>query len=126
MPNYEVTIKFPDEDGAQTPRGAAEGVYMILLRNMLYGSLRMEVKDKKTGTVENIELESDLENDQSLLRFMALMMMVEPFMTEEQRQALMDWASVNVDGHSVGQFDWPGWEPIIGKKPKGFRKSEVV
>ena len=126
MPNYEVTIKFPDEDGVQTPRGAAEGIYMILLRDILYGSLTMEVKDKKTGKVENIELESDLENDQSMLRFMALMMMVEPFMTEEQKQELMDWASVNVDGHSVGQSDWPGWETIIGKKPKKFRTADVA
>lgn len=92
---------------------------------MLYGSLKMEVKDKKTGKVENIELESDLENDQSMLRFMALMM-VGPFMTEEQKQALTDWESVNLDGHSISTADWPGWDMIIGKKPKSFRTPEVV
>lgn len=126
MPNYEVTIKFPEEDGVQTARGAAEGVFNRLLLEMLHGSVKMEVKNKKTGKVENIELESDLENDTSMLRFMALMMVADNFMSEEQKSGLLEWAAKNVDGHSIGWSDWPGWEPIIGKLPKEFRKTVEV
>jgi hypothetical protein len=126
MPDYEVTIKFPEEDGVQTARGAAEGVFNILLRDMLYGSLKMEVKNKKTGKVEKIELEADLENDTSILRFMGWMMVADKFMSDEQKTELVDWAAENVDGHSIAWFDWPGWEAIISKLPKEFRKQVEV
>ena len=126
MPNYEVTIRFPEEDGVQTARGAAEGVFNRLLLEMLYGSLKMEVKNRKTGKVENIELESDLENDTSMLRFMALMMVADKFMSEEQKSELLGWVAENVDGHSIAWFHWPGWEPIIGKLPKEHRKPVEV
>jgi hypothetical protein len=56
---------------------------------------------------------------------MALMMIASKFMTEEQREALEDWEVKNIDGHTIGTSDWPGWEPIIGKKPKEFRKAEI-
>jgi hypothetical protein len=121
MPNYEVTIRFPEEDGVQTARGAAEGVFNRLLLEMFHGSVKMEVKNKKTGKVESIELESDLENDTSMLRFMALMMVADKFLSEEQEAELLDWVAKNVDGHSIAWYHWPGWEPIIGKLPKQFR-----
>ncbi len=125
MPDYEVTIKY-DADGTQTRRGAAEGVYLHLLTEMLNTALTLEVKDKKTEEVETIELEADLENDHSLLRFMALMQLASKFMTKEQMDELEDWEVKNIDGHSIGTSDWPGWEPIIGKKPKKFRTSDVA
>jgi hypothetical protein len=125
MPDYEVTIRY-DADGTQTSRGAAEGVYLHLLTEMLNTALTMEVKDKKTGKVETINLEADLENDQSLLRFMALMQLAFKFMTQEQMAELEDWEIKNIDGHSIGTSDWPGWEPIIGKRPRRFRTSDVV
>lgn len=125
MPNYEVTIKF-DEEGVQTPRAAVEGVFMMLWRDMLHGSLKMKVKNKKTGKVENIELESDLENDVTMLRFMALMLVADQFMSEEQKAELQDWAAENVNGDSIAWSDWPGWEQIIGKLPKQFRKTVEV
>lgn len=126
MPNYEVTIRFPKEHGIQNPRAAAEGVFMTLWRDMFHGSLKVEVKDKKTGKVENIELDSNLENDVTMLRFMALMMVADRFMSEEQKTDLLEWAAKNVDGHSIAWSDWPGWEPIIGNLPKEFRKTVEV
>lgn len=126
MPNYEVTITFPEEDGVQTARGAAEGVFNILLRDMLYGSLTMEVKNKKTGKVEKVELESDLENDTTILRFAGWMMVADKFMSEEQKTELLDWVAKNVDGHSIAWYHWPGWGQIIGKLPREFRKLVKV
>lgn len=38
-------------------------------------------------------------------------------MPESEKQALLDWEQANLDGHSVGTSDWPGWEKYIGKKP---------
>jgi len=125
MPDYEVTIK-SEAEGSLTSRGASESVYFHLLIEMLNSSLTMEVKDKETGKVETIELEADLENDHSLLRFMALMQLASRFMTQEQMEELEDWEVKNIDGHSISTADWPGWEPIIGKKPKEFRKAGVV
>jgi hypothetical protein len=125
MPDYEATIKH-DAEGTQTSRAAAEGAYFHLLIEMLNSSVTMEVKDKDTGEVETIELEADLENDHSLLRFMALMQLASKFMTKEQMEELEDWEVKNIDGHSIGTSDWPGWEQIIGKKPKEFRTSDVV
>src|ERR1043165_3909285 len=125
MPDYEVTIK-SEAEGSLTSRGAAEGVYLHLLLDMLSSSLTMEVKDKETGEVETIELEADLENDHSLLRFMALMQLASKFMTQEQMAELEKWEVENIDGHSISTADWPGWEPIIGKKPKEFRKAAEV
>lgn len=125
MPDYEVTIK-SEAEGSLTSRGAVESVYLHLLMDMLNSSLTMEVKDKKTGEVETIELEADLENDHSLLRFMALMQLASKFMTPEQIEELEDWEVKNIDGHSISTADWPGWEQIIGKKPKEFRTSDVV
>jgi hypothetical protein len=125
MPNYEVTIKV-DSEGMQTARGAAEGACLHLLTDMFYGSLTVEVKDRDTGNVETIELGTDMENDQSLNRFMALMMVASKFMPEEQRRALEEWEVENIDGHTIGTSDWPGWEQIIGKLPKKFRKAEMT
>lgn len=125
MPEYQVTLKIDDAE-SMTPRGAAEGVYMELLRDLMHGQLKLELKDKETGKVEHITLGEDLENDESLLRFMALMMVAVQFMTEEQKRELTEWEAENIDGHSVGTSDWPGWEPLIGKLPKKFRKSSRV
>lgn len=125
MPDYEVTIK-SDAEGSLTSRGAAESVYLHLLMEMLNSSLTVEVKDKNTGEVETIELEAELENDHSLLRFMALMQLASKFMTSEQIEELEDWEVKNIDGHSISTADWPGWEQIIGKKPKKFRTADVA
>jgi hypothetical protein len=47
-------------------------------------------------------------------------------MTDEQMAELEKWEVENIDGHTIGTADWPGWEQIIGKKPKEFRKSEQL
>src|SRR5205085_11110484 len=106
MPNYEVTIKL-DGEGSINPRSAAEGAYMLLLRDMLYGPLMLEVKDKETGEVKVAELEANLDNDETMLRFMALEMVASKFMTEEQERAQADWEVKNIDGHSVSGSEWP-------------------
>lgn len=125
MPDYEVTIK-SEAEGSLTSRAAAEGVYLHLLLEMLNSSFKMEIKDKNTREVETIELEAELDNDHSLLRFMALMQLASKFMTPEQMAELEDWEVKNIDGHSIGTHDWPGWEQIIGKLPKEFRKTAEV
>lgn len=38
-------------------------------------------------------------------------------MSPEQRAELQTWEDQNLDGHSIGTSDWPGWEPLIGPKP---------
>ncbi|GLZ43791.1 hypothetical protein [Actinokineospora sp. NBRC 105648] len=38
-------------------------------------------------------------------------------LTDEQRAEFQAWATANVDGHSVGTSDWPGWVPLIGAPP---------
>jgi len=38
-------------------------------------------------------------------------------MTQEERLALEEWERENLDGHSVGTSDWPGWEKYIGVPP---------
>lgn len=125
MPDYEVAIKYNDE-GALSARGAAEHAYTHLIQEMLYGSITMEIKNKRTGEVESLELESDVEQDESLMRFITLMMVASNFMTEEQKQELEKWEVENIDGHSISTADWPGWEAIIGKKPHKFRVREKV
>jgi hypothetical protein len=45
MPNYEITIK-ADGEGMQTARGAAEGAYLLLMRDMFYGSLTVKLRTK--------------------------------------------------------------------------------
>ena len=124
MPDYIVTLTFDDIDGIMTPRAAAESVYNHLMISLLYGQCEMELKDKKTGEVQVIELEEELENDETVLRHMALTMLAARFMTEEQKEELTAWEAKNLDGHSVSTLDWPGWEAIIGQKqPKRFRKT---
>lgn len=122
MSDYEITIKFDDE-GALSARGAAEHFYTSILADMLYGSLTLEVRDKKTGEVETVELEADVENDESLLRFITLIGVAAKFMSQEQSRELEEWERENVDGHSTSTADWPGWEKIIGKPPRKFRKD---
>lgn len=122
MPNYEITIKYNDE-GTLSARGAAEHVYSYLLADMVYRSLTLEVRNKKTGEVETVELEADVENDESLMRFITLVGVAVKFMTEEQRRELEEWERENVDGHGTSTSDWPGWEKIIGKPPRKFRKD---
>lgn len=122
MPEYEVLIRFNDE-GSLSPRATAEHVYTNLIAEMFFRSLTLEVKDKKTGKVEVVELESSVEKDESLMRFIALIGVASKFMTEEQKRELEAWERENLDGHSVGTSDWPGWEQIIGRPPKKFRKT---
>jgi hypothetical protein len=86
----------------------------------------LDVRDKKTGKVEVIELEADLENDESMLRHYALIGLAMKFMTEDQKRELEAWEKEHLDGQGVGTSDWPGWEPIIGKKPKEFRVIESL
>jgi hypothetical protein len=63
---------------------------------MLYRSLTLEIWNKKTGEVETIELEADVENDESLMRFITLMGVAVKFMTEEQRRELEEWEKKNM------------------------------
>jgi hypothetical protein len=122
MPDYEITVRFEDE-GVLSARGAAEHFYTSLLADMLYGSLSLEVRNKKTGEVETVELEADVENDASLMRFITLIGVAAKFMTDEQSRELEEWERENVDGHSTSTADWPGWEKIIDKPPRKFRKN---
>lgn len=125
MPHYEALIRYDDE-GSLSPRATAEHAYTGLLTEMLFGSLTLEVRDKETGRVEVVELESGVENDESLMRFIALIGLAAKFMTEEQKRELGEWERENLDGHSVSTSDWPGWEQIIGRPPKKFRKVVEV
>lgn len=122
MPNYEITVKYSDE-GALSACGAAEHVYSHLLADMFYRSLTLEVGNKKTGEVETVELEADVENDESLMRFITLIGVAVKFMTKEQRRELEEWEKENVYGRGTSTSDWPGWEKIIGKPPMKFRKN---
>jgi hypothetical protein len=38
-------------------------------------------------------------------------------MPEHERQELYAWEAANLDGHSVGTSDWPGWIKYIGLPP---------
>jgi hypothetical protein len=84
---------------------------------MLYRSLTLEIWNKKTGEVATIELEADVENDESLMRFITLMGVAVKFMTEEQRRELEEWEKENMDEHGTLTSDWPRLERIIGKPP---------
>jgi len=118
--SYKVTLTI-DELEQITPRGAAEGAYMAILLNFLQGSCGFEVTDDATGKVETIELGSDLDDDESMLRHMAVMMVAGKFLSEDQKRELQRWERENLDGHNTSTSDWPGWDAIIGKKPKRFR-----
>src|ERR1044072_5850381 len=59
IPDYEITIKYDDE-GALSARGAAEHFYSHLLADMFYRSLTLEVRNKKTGEVETVELKPEV------------------------------------------------------------------
>jgi predicted Rossmann fold nucleotide-binding protein DprA/Smf involved in DNA uptake len=122
MPDYEITVRYNDE-GALSARGAAEHVYSHLLADMFYRSLTIEVRNKKTGEAEVVELEADVENDESLMRFITLIGVAVKFMTEEQKRELEEWERKNVDGRGTSTSDWPGWEKIIDKPPMKFRKD---
>ncbi len=104
-----------------TPRSAAESAYLDILLSLIYGPCKLEIKNSETGTVEIIELEADLENDESILRHMALTIVAAKFLTEEQKKELETWGLENLHGRHTSTSDWPGWEAIIGKKPKRFR-----
>jgi hypothetical protein len=122
MPDYEITIKYQDE-GALSARGAAEHVYTYLIMDMLHGSLQMELKNTQTGDVETVDLEADLENDESLMRFITMIGVAAKFMPEDQRRELEAWEKENIDGRNTSTADWPGWEKIIGKPPRKFRND---
>ncbi len=106
MPDYEITIKCDDE-GALSARGAAEHVYTRLIMDMLHGSLQMAIKNTRTGNVEAVDLEADLENDESMMRFITLIGVAAKFMPEDQRRELEAWEKENIDGHSTSTSDWP-------------------
>jgi hypothetical protein len=38
-------------------------------------------------------------------------------MPEAERTELDKWEKENLDGHSIGTSDWPGWKKYIGPKP---------
>ena len=39
-------------------------------------------------------------------------------MSNNEKAKLNDWEKENLDGHSIGTSDWPGWEKHIGKMPE--------
>lgn len=55
---------------------------------------------------------------QSLMAWIERMQDATDAMTPKQRDVLRDWEKANLDGHSVGTMDWPGWEPLIGPRPR--------
>jgi hypothetical protein len=50
--------------------------------------------------------------------YMYAMMGVLSAMSETERSELEKWEKENLDGHSIGTSDWPGWEKYIGPKPR--------
>ena len=40
---------------------------------------------------------------------------VYPHMTPAERAELEAWERDNLDGHSVGSSDWPGWRRVIAR-----------
>lgn len=49
--------------------------------------------------------------------YMHAMMGALSAMPEAEREELDKWEKDNLDGHSVGTSDWPGWEKYIGARP---------
>lgn len=45
-------------------------------------------------------------------------------MSADQRAKLEAWEKDNLDGHSIGTSDWPGWEKYIGPRPV-FEGQEI-
>lgn len=45
-------------------------------------------------------------------------------MSEQERAALAEWEEQNLDDHSIGTSDWPGWQKYIGPKPE-FEKQDI-
>jgi hypothetical protein len=122
---YKATITIDDLEQTDA-RGAAEGAYFELLLSLFYRGCEFEVTDKETGKSTIINLDADLENDQSMLRHMALMQIFSRLMTDQQKAELQEWEHENLDGHSVSTADWPGWAEIIGhEKPRKFQLGLV-
>lgn len=49
--------------------------------------------------------------------YMHAMMGALSAMSADQRAELDSWEKDNLDGHSSGTSDWPGWEKYIGPRP---------
>jgi hypothetical protein len=58
-------------------------------------------------------------NDQAteVYAYMHAMMGVLSAIPESERTELEKWEKENLDGHSIGTSDWPGWEKYIGLRP---------
>jgi len=56
--------------------------------------------------------------------YMAAIVGASSAMSEVELAELKAWERENLDGHSVGTSDWPGWEKYIGPKPV-FETREI-
>ena len=56
--------------------------------------------------------------------YMHTMMGALSAMSADQRAELDEWEKDNLDGHSIGTSDWPGWEKYIGPRPV-FEEQEI-
>jgi hypothetical protein len=45
-------------------------------------------------------------------------------MPEEEKQALVEWERMHLDGATVATSDWPGWEKSMGKRPRPQPSSD--
>jgi len=45
-------------------------------------------------------------------------------MSSDEREELEKWEVENIDGHSIGTSDWPGWVKYIGAKPT-FKNDNI-
>ncbi len=119
---YQVTISIGDFENL-TPRAAAESAFMELLLALFHGPCEMSVRNTETGEVTTVEFGPGMEDDQTMIRYVGMTIVASKFLSEEQRREMEQWESENLDGHSVASTDWPGWEALIGKKPKKFRND---
>lgn len=54
---------------------------------------------------------------QNLVDYLVAMQGCFSAMPQIEKDEYLEWERVNLDGHSIGSADWPGWEKYIGKKP---------
>jgi hypothetical protein len=81
----------------------------------LFDALLIALQDEKAKARNNSR--SNRAFTEQMMSWVNRMMDAYKNMSPSQQKALTEWEAANLDGHSVGTSDWPGWESLIGKKP---------
>src|SRR5258708_12862192 len=61
-----------------------------------------------------------------LMTWLTVMVGVYAALPVEEKEKLHEWEARNLDGHSVGTSDWPGWKNYIGSPPSPSKESRQM